>query len=239
MVPLGFVAPIVENFGLCVGSANRPPNNVVGDGVDLNDNTFVPSLPYLSAPNQGFAHTDTRRSGGARGETQDDTRRGAALLRWRSRSEGSSSSASRSRARPRHPPLLRGRSQIRRSAGTAGGVGASTLTALEAQVRVQPRDPRRLTQLGFAYQLRWRSRSTPPAASRSPRPGRTSSSPSSSSNSVALARHGGTSARRSASLPAIPAHAPSSRESTRRLGGSTPRSPGPTELPKRFRRHPP
>lgn len=233
MVPLGFVGPIVENFGLCVGSANRPPNNVVGDGVDLNDNTFVPSLPYLSAPNQGFAHTDTRRSGGARGETQDDTRRRAALLRWRSPSE----------ARRRRPRGVALGHDIPRYFGGARRSGARRngrrCRRLEAQVRVQPGDARLLTQLGFASQLRWRSRSTPPAASRSPRPGRTSSSPSSSSGSVALARHGATSARRSASLPAIPAHASSSRESTWRLGGSTPRSPGPTELPKRFRRHPP
>jgi tetratricopeptide (TPR) repeat protein len=45
---------------------------------------------------------------------------------------------------------------VRALAGAAGGVGASTLTALEAQVRAQPRDPQLLTQLGFAYQLRWR-----------------------------------------------------------------------------------
>jgi tetratricopeptide (TPR) repeat protein len=46
-------------------------------------------------------------------------------------------------------------------AGAAGGVGASTLTALEAQVRAQPRDARLLTQLGFAYQLRWRETADP------------------------------------------------------------------------------
>ena len=46
-------------------------------------------------------------------------------------------------------------------AGAAGGVGASTLAALEAQVRAQPRDARLLTQLGFAYQLRWRETADP------------------------------------------------------------------------------
>lgn len=46
-------------------------------------------------------------------------------------------------------------------AGAAGGVGASTLTALEAQVRAQPRDAKLLTQLGFAYQLRWRETADP------------------------------------------------------------------------------
>jgi tetratricopeptide (TPR) repeat protein len=40
--------------------------------------------------------------------------------------------------------------------GAAGGVGASALVSLEEQVRAQPRDARLLTQLGFAYQLRWR-----------------------------------------------------------------------------------
>ena len=46
-------------------------------------------------------------------------------------------------------------------AGAAGGVGASTLSALEAQVRAQPRDASLLTQLGFAYQLRWRETADP------------------------------------------------------------------------------
>ena len=46
-------------------------------------------------------------------------------------------------------------------AGEAGGVGASALASLEAQVRAEPRDARLLTQLGFAYQLRWRETSDP------------------------------------------------------------------------------
>jgi tetratricopeptide (TPR) repeat protein len=46
-------------------------------------------------------------------------------------------------------------------AGAAGGVGASALASLEEQVRVQPRDSRLLTQLGFAYQLRWRETADP------------------------------------------------------------------------------
>ena len=52
-------------------------------------------------------------------------------------------------------------------AGAAGGVGASMLTALEAQVRAQPRDARLLTQLGFAYQLRWRETADPSYLQRS------------------------------------------------------------------------
>jgi tetratricopeptide (TPR) repeat protein len=41
-------------------------------------------------------------------------------------------------------------------AGVAGGVTASTVARLEDQVRVEPNDAALLTQLGFAYQLRWR-----------------------------------------------------------------------------------
>jgi hypothetical protein len=51
------VGPIIETFGFCAGNANRTPNNLVGDGVDLNENTFLQSFPYVAAPNQGYAHT--------------------------------------------------------------------------------------------------------------------------------------------------------------------------------------
>jgi Flp pilus assembly protein TadD len=40
--------------------------------------------------------------------------------------------------------------------GTAGGVTAATVLDLESRVAASPRDPDLLTQLGFAYQLRWR-----------------------------------------------------------------------------------
>ena len=46
-------------------------------------------------------------------------------------------------------------------AGAAGGIGASPLAALEAQVEARPRDATLLTQLGFAYQLRWRETADP------------------------------------------------------------------------------
>jgi len=46
-------------------------------------------------------------------------------------------------------------------AGAAGGIGASPLAALESQVQAQPRDATLLTQLGFAYQLRWRETADP------------------------------------------------------------------------------
>ncbi|MGH3137861.1 MAG: tetratricopeptide repeat protein [Gaiellaceae bacterium] len=40
--------------------------------------------------------------------------------------------------------------------GPVGGIGAATIARLEGQARVHPRDAALLTQLGFAYQLRWR-----------------------------------------------------------------------------------
>ncbi|HXG77204.1 MAG TPA: hypothetical protein VNJ53_11580, partial [Gaiellaceae bacterium] len=52
-------------------------------------------------------------------------------------------------------------------AGTGGGVGAPGLAALEAQVRARPRDAALLTQLGFAYQLRWRETADPSYLDRS------------------------------------------------------------------------
>lgn len=51
------VGPIIESFGFCNGNANRSPNNLVGDGLDTNENAFLPSFPYVAAPNQGYAHT--------------------------------------------------------------------------------------------------------------------------------------------------------------------------------------
>jgi tetratricopeptide (TPR) repeat protein len=39
---------------------------------------------------------------------------------------------------------------------SAGGVSARTVAGLEQEVRARPGDPEALTQLGFAYQLRWR-----------------------------------------------------------------------------------
>jgi len=46
-------------------------------------------------------------------------------------------------------------------AGAAGGISTSAVSSVEAQVRAQPRDPALLTQLGFAYQLRWRETADP------------------------------------------------------------------------------
>jgi tetratricopeptide (TPR) repeat protein len=40
--------------------------------------------------------------------------------------------------------------------GASAGIGASATRTLEARVRAEPRDSGALTELGFAYQLRWR-----------------------------------------------------------------------------------
>jgi uncharacterized protein DUF4331 len=46
--------PILEGaLGLC----NLSPNNIVGDGVDANENTFLSNFPYVAPPNQGYDHT--------------------------------------------------------------------------------------------------------------------------------------------------------------------------------------
>ena len=62
-------------------------------------------------------------------------------------------------SRPASPPVASASSRVLAEhalTGAAGGVTASTVARLEAQVRLEPRDASTLTQLGFAYQLRWR-----------------------------------------------------------------------------------
>jgi cytochrome c-type biogenesis protein CcmH/NrfG len=46
-------------------------------------------------------------------------------------------------------------------AGPGGGVTAATVAELEAEARSRPGDASLLTQLGFAYQLRWRETADP------------------------------------------------------------------------------
>jgi hypothetical protein len=48
---LGAAPP--AGLGLC----NLSPNNLVGDGVDVNEQSFLSHFPYVAAPNQGYAHT--------------------------------------------------------------------------------------------------------------------------------------------------------------------------------------
>jgi tetratricopeptide (TPR) repeat protein len=54
------------------------------------------------------------------------------------------------------PSAVPGALAQRALSGTAGGVPASSVSALEEQARVHPSDPGVLVQLGFAYQRRWR-----------------------------------------------------------------------------------
>jgi hypothetical protein len=48
------VGPIVQGFGFCGGNANRTPNNLLGDGVDVNDKPYLAQFPYLATPHQGY-----------------------------------------------------------------------------------------------------------------------------------------------------------------------------------------
>ena len=50
------VGPIIESFGFCGGNANRTPNNLLGDGVDRNEKSFMTSFPYAATPHQGYEH---------------------------------------------------------------------------------------------------------------------------------------------------------------------------------------
>jgi hypothetical protein len=43
-------------LGLC----DLFPNDVVGDGVDANENTFLSTFPYVALPNRGYEHTGHR-----------------------------------------------------------------------------------------------------------------------------------------------------------------------------------
>ena len=44
--------PVVLN-GL-LGLPNKSPNNILGDGVDANDKTFLAQFPYVASPHQGY-----------------------------------------------------------------------------------------------------------------------------------------------------------------------------------------
>ncbi len=46
--------------GGVLGLCNLTPNNLVGDGVDTNEQAFLPQFPYVAAPNQGYDHTGHR-----------------------------------------------------------------------------------------------------------------------------------------------------------------------------------
>ncbi|HEX4746140.1 MAG TPA: DUF4331 domain-containing protein, partial [Gaiellaceae bacterium] len=52
-VACGYGSILQGLLGLC----NFTPNNLLADGVDVNENTFLSNFPYVAAPNQGYAHT--------------------------------------------------------------------------------------------------------------------------------------------------------------------------------------
>ncbi|MEO5885528.1 MAG: DUF4331 domain-containing protein [Candidatus Limnocylindrales bacterium] len=48
----GYGTFLATNFGL----PNKTPNNMLGDGVDTNDTTFMTSFPFVASPFDGYAH---------------------------------------------------------------------------------------------------------------------------------------------------------------------------------------
>jgi Domain of unknown function (DUF4331) len=52
-VACGYGAILQGLLGLC----NLTPNNMIGDGVDANENAFLPTFPYAAPPNRGYEHT--------------------------------------------------------------------------------------------------------------------------------------------------------------------------------------
>ncbi len=40
-------------------SFNKPPNSLLGDGVDTADKPYLPAFPYLATPQQGYLHVHT------------------------------------------------------------------------------------------------------------------------------------------------------------------------------------
>ena len=55
-VACGYGPILAAALGLC----NLSPNNVIGDGVDVNENAFLGTFPYVAAPNRGYEHTGHR-----------------------------------------------------------------------------------------------------------------------------------------------------------------------------------
>jgi hypothetical protein len=55
-VACGYGPILAGALGLC----NLSPNNVVGDGVNANENAFLAHFPYVAAPNSGYDHTGHR-----------------------------------------------------------------------------------------------------------------------------------------------------------------------------------
>ena len=56
---------VLEGYGptlkAVLGVPNRTPNNLIGDGVDVNDTPFLASFPYEGTPHAGYEHTHHQR----------------------------------------------------------------------------------------------------------------------------------------------------------------------------------
>jgi Domain of unknown function (DUF4331) len=64
---------VAQGYGVALNSLfglpNKSPNNLVGDGVDVNDKPFLTSFPYQAAPHSGYEstlHVGLRGSAGLR-----------------------------------------------------------------------------------------------------------------------------------------------------------------------------
>jgi hypothetical protein len=55
-VACGYGAFLQGLLKLC----NLSPNNMIGDGVDANENAFLSTFPYAAKPNRGYEHTGHR-----------------------------------------------------------------------------------------------------------------------------------------------------------------------------------
>jgi hypothetical protein len=55
------IRAVIQGYGPILNSLfglpNLSPNNIVGDGVNSNDQPFLSVFPYLALPNQGYSHT--------------------------------------------------------------------------------------------------------------------------------------------------------------------------------------
>jgi hypothetical protein len=60
----GAAAAIVEGFGFCDGNAHRTPNNLITDGVDENERSFMTEFPYLATPFAGYEAVPPTPMGG-------------------------------------------------------------------------------------------------------------------------------------------------------------------------------
>jgi hypothetical protein len=60
----GAAAGIVEGFGFCDGNAHRTPNDLITDGVDKNERSFMTHFPYVATPFAGYEAVPPTPMGG-------------------------------------------------------------------------------------------------------------------------------------------------------------------------------